>query len=258
MNPLRRASTICLVRQTDSLEILMVRRPLTARFMPGVWVFPSGKVDEQDSEAPESFGGNHRDSDWKVAALRELIEETGLWITTEGTLSRRIAGGVFEGVESSGRVLDQEALIYISNWITPNPLPIRFDTRFFLAVADADAEADVDGDELIDVAWIAPLEALRRDEMGEWAIAFPTRKMLQLLATGTSAASLAEEFRSLDIVPPIQPRLAVMDGKITILLQGEPGFDAAEHSGDNSEVLAHLLEIAARGGDVPAEFRTGQ
>lgn len=258
VSPLKRASTICLVRQTDRLEVLMVRRPLTAWFMPGVWVFPGGKVDEQDSEAPESFGGNDRDSDWKVAALRELIEETGLWLTTEGTLSRRVAGDVFEGVESSGRVLDQESLIYISNWITPNPLPLRFDTRFFLAVTDADAEASVDGDELIDVKWIAPLEALRRDETGEWALAFPTRMVLHMLATGTSATALAEEFRTLDIVPPIQPRLAVANGEVTILLPGEPGFDDAEQSGEDSEVLSQLVEIAARGGDVPAEFRTGQ
>lgn len=253
---LSRASTVCLVKQAQDVEILMVRRPLTARFMPGVWVFPGGKVDAQDADAPPSLGGNTPGSDWKVAALRELIEETGLWLTTEGTVCRRVAGDVFDGVEASGLVLDQTALTYISNWITPEPLPIRFDTRFFLAVADANAMAEVDGEELIDEEWIRPLEALRRDDDGEWAVSFPTRKVLQMLATETTVGSLVDHFRSFDIVPPIQPRLSVDDDGIHILMPGEPGFDGAEPTGDDAAMLSKLTQAVARSDNLPAEFRT--
>ena len=146
MTVLRRASTVCVVRENAGVEVLMVRRPLTATFMPGVWVFPGGAVDDEDAAAPPSFGGNRPGSDWKVAALRELIEETGLWITSKGTRSASLTRDAFTEVESSDVAVDPDSLIYFSNWITPAVFPIRFDTRFFLAVVEPDAKASVDGE----------------------------------------------------------------------------------------------------------------
>jgi len=256
MTALRRASTVCVLRDADGIEVLMVRRPLSARFMPGVWVFPGGAVDAEDASAPPSFGGNDRDSDWKVAALRELIEETGLWLTTRGTVSERLSGDAFVAVEDSDHTLDQSALIYFSNWITPEVFPIRFDTRFFVAVASPDAEAVIDGDELIDVAWVAPLEALRRDEDEEWEVAFPTRETLRMLVSQNTALAMADRLRPLDVVPPIEPRLLVGDGEARILMPDDDGFEEAGPAQRDPTILDRLSIVVSDGGRVPAEYRT--
>ncbi len=235
----------------------MVRRPLSARFMPGVWVFPGGAVDPGDADPPASFGVSGDGSDWRVAALRELIEETGLWLTTTGTVSAPLTEDAFSTVEASEHMLDQDSLIYFSNWITPEVFPIRFDTRFFLAVASTDAVAVVDGDELVDLDWVSPREALRREEMQEWVVAFPTRKTLLLLASEPTADALVDRLRSVEIVRPIQPRLFVGDDEAGILMPDDEGFEDAGPSQHDPTLLERLAVVVRQGGRVPAEFRSG-
>jgi 8-oxo-dGTP pyrophosphatase MutT (NUDIX family) len=222
--------------------------------MPGVWVFPGGAVDDKDGSAPPSFGGNRPGSDWKVAALRELIEETGLWITSEGTRSAPLAHDAFAEVESSGVAVDPDSLIYFSNWITPEVFPIRFDTRFFLAVVEVDAEASVDGDELIDLDWVVPIEALERERAGTWDVAFPTRKTLELLASETTVVALTDRLGAIEFVPPVEPRLYVGDSEARILMPEDDGFDEAGPAQKDAMILQRLAVIVAEGGAVPAEF----
>ena len=105
--------------------MLLGRRNPGARFMPGAWVFPGGAADDGD-------GG------LRVTALRELVEEAGL----------ELAG--------------PEVLVPWSRWITPRHLPIRFDTHFFVAPAPAGADARADGDELVDMGWLAAAAASLR------------------------------------------------------------------------------------------------
>lgn len=256
MMDLRKASTVCVVRERNGVEVLMVRRPLTARFMPGVWVFPGGAVDPEDAAAPVSFGGNHAGSEWKVAALRELIEETGLWLTTSGTESEPLVDSAFSVVESSNFTLDQSRLIYFSNWITPAVFPIRFDTRFFLAEVDGEAEAEVDGNELIDLGWVTPAEALRRERVDEWAIAFPTRRTLELLASEPSVTALVAQLGNIGEVPPVEPRLYVGKDEAQILMPDDEGFEEAGPAQGDPTILARLSAVVAEGGAVPAEFRS--
>jgi 8-oxo-dGTP pyrophosphatase MutT (NUDIX family) len=256
MTALRRASTVCVVRDNADAEILMVRRPMTARFMPGVWVFPGGAVEEADADAPPSFGGNYSGSDWKVAALRELIEETGLWITSGGSLSAPLTQDAFGEVESSEVVLDPDSLIYFSNWITPAVFPIRFDTRFFLTVVEADASATVDGEELIDLRWISPMEALQKEHTGEWDVAFPTRRTLRLLGSEPTVSALVQTLNGIGAVPAIEPRLYVGDSDARILMPDDDGFDEAGPAQKDSTILERLSVVVAEGGAVPADFRT--
>lgn len=226
----------------------MVRRPHTARFMPGVWVFPGGAVDGDDGHARWNTAGM---DDWKVAAVRELIEETGLWITADGVADHgRDPSDVPDGVDFDGDVL-----IYFANWITPEVFPIRFDARFYLAVSHADVDGSVDGDELIDLAWVNPVEALRREAAGEWDVAFPTRVTLELLAREPDTASLEASTRALGAVPPVEPRLFVGEDEARIVLPEDPMFDDIAHAQHDPDLLDRLAEVVAHGGHVPAEFK---
>ncbi|GMQ98078.1 MAG: NUDIX hydrolase [Acidimicrobiia bacterium] len=252
---LRRASTVCLVRDGDGIEVLMVRRPHTARFMPGVWVFPGGAVDEEDSNPPNSFVPFGEGSEWRVAAARELIEETGVWLTTGGAQAHPLVQDVFAAVSASALQIDLDSLIYFSNWITPAVFPIRFDTRFYLALDMHGVDAQFNSDELIDLVWVSPSVALRRDATQDWDVAFPTRRTLELLSTESTVVALAERFAGLDIVPPVEPRLLVGHDEARILMPDDPEFDAAGPAQADPTILERLAEVVASGARVPAEFK---
>jgi 8-oxo-dGTP pyrophosphatase MutT (NUDIX family) len=230
----------------------MVRRPWTSRFMPGVWVFPGGAVDVDDASPPDAFGTS---DDWIVAALRETMEETAIWITTSGIVERTLDGAAFPDVLASGLRLDPERLVYFANWITPEALPLRFDTRFYLVSVPAATKGTVDGDELVDLAWVNPSEALRRERDGVWDIAFPTRKTLEVLASGTSADGLVASFSGIDVVQPVQPRILVTDDEARIVLPDEDLFDAIASDQRDPDLLARLAAVVRTGGRVPAEFK---
>ena len=254
MTDLRRASTVCLVRQRVDVEVLMVQRPHTARFMPGVWVFPGGVVDDDDASYAIERGFS-MSADWEVAALRELAEETGVWVTTKGTTSFPVVDDVLAALEASPYELGLDHLTYFSNWITPSVFPIRFDTRFFLALEAGEVDAVFNEEELIDVAWVSPAEALEREGRGEWDVAFPTRKTLELLGACSSVASLVDMLESLAPVPPIEPRLHVGEDNAKILMPDDPDFEAAGPSQSDPTILDRLGSVVAHGGRVPAEFK---
>jgi 8-oxo-dGTP pyrophosphatase MutT (NUDIX family) len=222
----RPAATVCLLRDGEGgLEVLMAERAADARFMAGVWVFPGGAVDEEDAAAHSPVATTGNDRAWRAAALRELVEEMGIWVTTTGIETRRVQGDVYAAAAERDLVLDGNALGYFANWITPASLPIRFDTRFYAAAADA--EPEVDGEELVTARWIAPQEALARSRDGDSPVAFPTARSLAYLGGFATAQVAADHIAALDRVPPIQPSLRVDGDALGIVLPGEPGFEEA-------------------------------
>jgi 8-oxo-dGTP pyrophosphatase MutT (NUDIX family) len=222
--------------------------------MPGVWVFPGGAVDESDATPPPVISPEGVD-DWRVAALREIAEETGIWLTTAGTEEHGVSEEALDDVRAAGVTLDADRLTYFANWITPEVFPIRFDTRFFLAEVNADTSGEVDGDELVDLAWVPPQAALDLESQGTWEVAFPTRRTLDLLATGSSASDVVDLVRSLGAVPPVEPRLYVSESEARILLPDDEGFDEAGPAQSDPTILGRLQDVVAKGGKVPAEFK---
>ena len=249
----RLASTVCLVRDRDGIEVLMVQRPHTSRFMPSVWVFPGGAVDDADNHPPDALDGLDA---WRVAAVREMIEETGLWIETDGVVERGLSSSAFADIESNGSSFSIDSLVYFANWVTPEVFPLRFDTRFFIGLADDGVTGAVDGDELVDLEWVRPQDALAREHDRTWDVAFPTRKTLELLATGPTAVALVDRLRAIDFVPSVQPRLLVSDGSARIVLPDEPEFDLIAEEQTDPDLLVRLGKVIAEGGDdLPAEFK---
>jgi 8-oxo-dGTP pyrophosphatase MutT (NUDIX family) len=160
--------------------------------MGGAWVFPGGAIDEGETA--------------EQTARRELEEEASLELPPEAELAA------------------------FSRWITPAGLKTRFDTWFFVVEAPTGAEPRVDGSECVDLRWIRPQQAL--DEFAEerLQLVFPTIKNLEQLTGFPTAAAAVEAAAARDVVP-VQPRIVVADGRPSVLLPGEPGFDADESPG---------------------------
>ena len=262
MGSLREASTVCLVRDTEpGLEVLMVRRTPSARFMGGAWVFPGGAVDENDAADSSSRSVASKDTNlarWRAAALRELVEETGFWLWESGaevTPDRPSGREIFTNAAERDERFAGNSLWYFANWITPEPLPIRFDTRFFAAVLPLDIDPAIDGIELVDSLWIRPADVVERADAGTWLVAFPTRKIVEFLGSFDSTDRLRHHIDAQSTIEPIQPRLSIANDRIEILMPDDPGFDAAAMEEQDPELMAKMMKIVADGGHVPPEFR---
>jgi 8-oxo-dGTP pyrophosphatase MutT (NUDIX family) len=187
----RPAATVILLRGgSEALEVLLVKRNPSARFMGGAWVFPGGAVNRADGDGDPAL---------RAAALRELEEEAGVSIP------------------------GPESLVPFSRWITPAQVKIRFDTWFYLAPAPPGTVARADGSEVVDARWYEPASALAEAEEGKLLLVFPTVKHLEQLSAFESAAALLEHARERE-VRPVQPRVVFGGETARIVLPGEPGY----------------------------------
>ncbi len=185
--------------RTGGLEVLLARRNPQARFMPDVWVFPGGAVDDGDREgtpADDDGGGAHR-----RCAVRELAEEVGLEVPEEG-------------------------LVAWSRWITPEAAPVRFDTRFYVVRAPAHAKPAADDAEVMEVRWMAPAAALTAHRAGEIKLVFPTIKHLEGLEPFADADELIAAGRERR-VEPILPKVLGTEESWRVVLPGDPDYSSA-------------------------------
>lgn len=169
----------------------MVLRPPRGVFA-GSWVFPGGVVEPVDHDA-EAYGF---DDPWRAAAVRETAEEVGVFLTDPPLVSPQPVGDVLEWVRVAGARFDPTRLRYVSTLVTPEGSPRRFDTRFFVAEVGADLPTCLCDDELVDLCWIAPGDALARHARGEFPMILPTMLHLELLrdADDPTAVELARPF----------------------------------------------------------------
>lgn len=187
----RPAATVILLRRGGKhadrdLETLLVQRNPEARFMPGVWVFPGGAVDAVDGDGEEA----HR-----AAAVRELAEEASIEVPAED-------------------------LVAYSRWITPKVVPIRFDTRFYLALAPAHSPPEPDGSETVDAGWFGPQSALDMHHLGELPLVFPTIKHLESLVGFANAEEALEAARRRE-VKAVEPEVVGEGDDRRIILPDE-------------------------------------
>jgi 8-oxo-dGTP pyrophosphatase MutT (NUDIX family) len=224
------ATIIALRRRGQPFEVLLVRRARDASFMGGAHVFPGGTLDPED-RAPENaplvqWSGDPVELPWRAAALRELAEESGILVTHRG-VAHHDGAPIYPSLAAAGRRLDGDALVYLSNWVTPRGLPRRFDTRFYLLEVPPDAAARSDGAEVFDPVWVAPREALANATAARWQIEVPTRAQLEWLA---ATADLDDALTAARRVTPtrIEPRLIRnASGEWAVLLPDQPGFEEA-------------------------------
>jgi 8-oxo-dGTP pyrophosphatase MutT (NUDIX family) len=217
----RFASTVVLPRPdaNGGFEILLTRRPPQMRFMGGFYVFPGGTVVENDyslkvlercrglsaDQARQVLGNRHSPEvalgHW-VAVVRELYEEVGILLCaadsggpidlrveeTKARLELKRQAIVREEL-SFGEFLESEKLhcdlsrmVYFFHRVTPDFYPMRFDTRFYLAMLPLHQVALQRSEEVTESLWISPEEALSRGYRDDFPILPPTTTVLADLA----------------------------------------------------------------------------
>lgn len=248
----RDAATLILLRDADrsetDIEVLMLRRHLNSTSFPGAYVFPGGTVKTADyaphvagicpgltfQQAEEIIiGASPREKalGFFVAAIRETFEEAGILlayrdsphlIAFDKEQQMRFAkyrGQVQEDpssfaaiIQKEGLKLATERLFYFAHWITPEVAPVRFDTRFFVAVAPPNQEALHDASETTAHRWITPREVLDEHRRDGLPVLFPTLSNIETLAQFSSVDEVIDSTRDRE-VPTIRPIVVIEDGK---------------------------------------------
>lgn len=254
----RPSSTMCVLHQAQQeVEVLMVRRSSTARFMAHAWVFPGGIVDPEDSD-PDALSLIEGLTDpelgpWLAAAFREVAEETGVWLTDEPSVAMPDQEGVFAAARARGLRFPAARTAFFANWITPTMIPVRFDARFFIAAIDAKLVPLPDQREVDAAEFVSPAEALRRANAGEWLVPFPTQRTLHQLEEFASVRAALDEWQHKPVVS-VQPRMRVAaDGSLEVVMPDDPGFSDLEDLGPDPDLLARAAKVAAAKGRPIAE-----
>lgn len=158
------AATVAVIREIadSNMEVLLLKRNSTLAFGPDHWVFPGGRIDEQDFQRVKDL-----QEAAKVAAVRECAEETGLKIAVRD-------------------------LTTLSHWTTPSISPKRFATYFFVTHYCGDKRVEVDGIEIIDHLWLTPEQALEQLAQQKLKMMLPTIHTLKEMFAHASVADYLE------------------------------------------------------------------
>jgi 8-oxo-dGTP pyrophosphatase MutT (NUDIX family) len=190
------AATVVLVRDGDhGLETLMLHKNSKLAF-GGMWVFPGGRIDDEDRDGAASAEDAAR-----RAAVREAAEEADL----------RVEPG---------------DLAWFAHWTPPAGAPRRFATWFFVGPAP-DGAVTIDGGEIHDSAWMAPADALARRDRGEVELAPPTWMSLRYLSQFGTVAELLADARDRD--PDIyETRIGRVEGGLVAMWAGDAAYESGE------------------------------
>jgi 8-oxo-dGTP pyrophosphatase MutT (NUDIX family) len=247
------AATLLLVRDaSDGLEVFMVKRNHAIDFVPGAMVFPGGKVDPADSDAAlaarcRGAGGQSPEAvALRIAAIRESFEECGILLARERgsdalvdeTRARQVderhRAALCSGERDLATIVAEEELelagdlpVHFAHWITPDVMPKRFDTHFFLVESPAGQTALHDGGEAVDSLWIAPQEAIAEEAAERLSIIFPTLMQLKKLSRYASVADALAATRREPVVT-VLPRIEKGDAGPTLHIPIEAGYGMSE------------------------------
>lgn len=199
------AASLILMRERpgDAPEYLMVQRGASLVFAASAYVFPGGRVDPEDrAEAALRLPQlDAADAAARIAAIRETAEETGIALETPLV-----------------------ALVPFARWLPVHEEVVRrFDTRFYLARIDHDAEPKADGVESSHAFWASAQDVLDRCERGDGRAIFPTRRLLERLARFASFAEARAEAERLPqrIISPWEEQ---RDGQARLCIPDDAGY----------------------------------
>jgi 8-oxo-dGTP pyrophosphatase MutT (NUDIX family) len=254
----RPASTVLLLRDgvgpdgnsRGEIEVFMMVRHYEIDFNSGALVFPGGSVDKGDQEIiarPELHsGGAGIDAgalSFRIAAIRETFEESGILLARSRGSSMLIdakRAGEIEAISraalcegkttflnvltDNGVSLALDELVPYAHWITPEGMPKRFDTWFFLAAAPPEQVGAHDGRESTDSIWLSPREALAGGQSGRFKLPFPTTRNLIKLGKQPNVKAALDDAKAKPIVT-VMPVMTKLNGGRQLRIPPEAGYD---------------------------------
>lgn len=247
------AATIMLLRDDRGpLEVFMVQRHHQIDFATGALVFPGGKTDASDRDPAlrgHCAGAASLDDTQlalRVSAVRETFEECGVLVAREAggqtllpesrvrpleTAHRAdLVGGSYhmrDLVEQHRLELATDVLVPFAHWITPDFMPKRFDTWFYLVPAPEDQVAAHDGEESVDSVWVRPADAIAEAKAGRRTIIFPTLNNLMKLARSSSVEEAIARARTEPLVTVLPTVHKTETGKV-LRIPVEAGYELNE------------------------------
>lgn len=184
--------------------------------MPGLYVFPGGSLEPWDEnlELPnniwdepfcrvlERLGKGLSEEQAKahlVAAIRETFEEVGVLLAKrDGPEIQRscLGGSTGQTRRFKDLLIDQPTKLQASrfspwaHWITPEAMPKRFDTRFYVALYPEGQTCIPDQVETTQGLWIRPVEGVLGNHSGRIPLSPPALVTLQELSVFKSLEEL--------------------------------------------------------------------
>jgi len=183
--PIREASAAICVRDGGSgePEVLVVQRSAASRFLPGYISFPGGAIEPDDRDLARRWFGDASEGQ-RAAAIRELLEEVGLALTS----SRLRSASELEAIDADPPGVG--AVAEVCRWVAPPEVSVRFDARYFAIHAPAGVEPVADGREVDRAWWTSPRELLTGWTDGEHKLYWPTWFTVRRLAACASEAEV--------------------------------------------------------------------
>ncbi|MER6944121.1 NUDIX hydrolase [Nonomuraea sp. NPDC000554] len=243
--PARDAATVVILRGgRRGPEVYLLRRKATMAFAAGAYVFPGGSVDPRDTDQAvawagpspqewgEVFGAEERVARGLVcAAVRETFEETGVLVAGPGPgsvvadttgddweadrlalIDRSLSFADF--LARRGLVLRSDLLKPWAHWITPEIEPLRFDTRFFVAVLPEGQRTRDVGGEADQVTWKRPVSAIDLARRKAIFLMPPTHQTLTELSDFDTVEAVLAAPRE---IVTILPRAVEIDGQMRLM-----------------------------------------
>lgn len=201
---IQEAATLILIRDAiegTGIEVYLIDRPHTMKFLPGYSVFPGGKVNDDDESSiwqtliPAEFQAVVPLS-YYAAALRECFEEVGFLAEEQvsvhpSNLSRdRVREQLIDGnlsfstwIQEQGIQLQFSSMRFFGYRLTPRVVsPVaRFLTYFFLLPVAYNTQMYPHSFEVAQGRWISPQAALLEYELGNLKMVYPTLDSLRSL-----------------------------------------------------------------------------
>ena len=247
-NKLIPASTVLVIRDgLDDIEVFMVVRHHQIDFASGALVFPGGKVDESDlnPEIRRHIVTETEISDeelsYKIAGIRECYEEANVLFAYEQNEKEIISserleklakwreefnnkkGSMFDFAVKENIKFNLDNLILFAHWITPEMMPKRFDTYFYLAEAPKDHIGKHDGKESVDSIWISPKQALEDCLTKKRTIIFPTKMNLEKLSKFRTVKEALDEVKK-ETVFTVEPKIEKNEDGVFLTIPEEAGY----------------------------------
>ncbi|MBU3739360.1 MAG: NUDIX hydrolase [Rhodoferax sp.] len=250
------AATVMLLRDAPTgLQVFLLRRSRQSAVLGGAYVFPGGKVENEDAGFADSrrcdqpraaLLANLNEPGLSMAeaarlygaAARETLEECGVLLAQGASREQALQGQSLldQGLNLDATLqrlnlrLETRALRPWSRWITPEtPLMMnrRFDTRFFVAALPDGQVARHDDHEASDSIWLTPREALERAWQRDIELAPPQVMSLAHLARLRDVAAVLGEARR-HPPPTISPCPLDHAGERGTCYPGDPGHPSRQ------------------------------